>query len=80
MCLTHSLSVNEFLARKINHGPGIPHLYLIPCDFFFLLHTMPKHLNGFRFETIKEIRVTMAIVKNLQENDFWKLAKMLEFM
>jgi hypothetical protein len=35
-----------------------------------------NHLKGFHLETVKE----MAIVKNLQGNDFWKLATMLEFM
>lgn len=48
---------------------------LIPCDFL-LLHTVMNHLKGFHLETVKE----MAIVKNLQGNDFWKLATMLEFM
>jgi adenine specific DNA methylase Mod len=41
---------------------------------------MMNHLKGFHFETMKEILVMMAIVKNLQENDFWKLETMLEFL
>jgi adenine specific DNA methylase Mod len=41
---------------------------------------MVNHPKGFHFETMKEILVMMVTVNNLQENDFWKLATMLEFM
>jgi hypothetical protein len=64
-------SIKEFLAKKsvvvLEHPT-----YQISFCMTFHFPTMKNHLKGSHFEIVEQIqKVTMAVLNNLQENDFW---------